>query len=373
MSEKKKLFIHGIRGIPASHGGFETFAEFLAPYLVQNGWDVTVYCQELGNGAPYTDEWNGVELIHIPVSSDGTKGSILFDWLSVKDATRKQGLNLTLGYNTAIFSTYLRLKGKKNLINMDGIEWKRQKWSKPIRAWFYINERFGCWLGDHLLADHPEICNHLATRVSRDKITTIPYGSDLLLAADATILEQYDVEPNKYALVIARPEPENSIREIVAAFSSKPRDYKLVVLGNYDPDTTPYHKEVLDAANDNVKFVGAIYDHTIVNTLRFYTRLYLHGHQVGGTNPSLVEMLGAGAPVLAHDNKFNRWVAGEGAHFFADEAGCSIEFDRILDDEAELDNMRNASRSQHEREFTWDKVLKEYDDILTEWYAKVRS
>ncbi|MEE9342434.1 MAG: DUF1972 domain-containing protein [Gammaproteobacteria bacterium] len=372
MSEKnKKLYIHGIRGIPASHGGFETFAEFLAPYLVEHGWDVTVYCQELGSGAPYTDTWKGVELIHIPVSSDGTKGSILFDWLSVKDASRKEGLNLTLGYNTAVFSFYLRLKNKINLINMDGIEWKRQKWSKPIQAWFYINERLGCWLGNHLFADHPDICKHLETRVKSEKITTIPYGSDLLLASDPGILEQYEIEPNKYALIIARPEPENSIKEIVAAFSRKPRDFKLVVLGNYDPDEMPYHKEVLDAANESVKFVGAIYDQTIVNALRFYTRLYIHGHQVGGTNPSLVEMLGAGAPVLAHDNKFNRWVAGSGAHFFADEDVCSAEFDAILNDDRELDNMREASRLQHEKEFTWGKVLTAYDKTLTEWHQKI--
>ncbi|MEZ5659003.1 MAG: DUF1972 domain-containing protein [Burkholderiaceae bacterium] len=371
MNSRKKLFIHGIRGIPASHGGFETFAEFLAPYLVEHGWDVTVYCQELGNGKPYTDHWKGVELIHIPVSGDGAKGSVVFDWLTVKDACAKQGLNLTLGYNTAIFSAYLRLKKKTNLINMDGIEWKRQKWSKPVQAWLYLNERLGCLLGNHLIADHPEILNHLASRVSRDKITMIPYGSNLLEGSDPSVLERFGIEPRSYAIVIARPEPENSILEIVSAFASKPRKHQLVVLGNYDSETNPYHKEVLDAANSSVKFVGAIYDQEVVNVLRFHARLYIHGHQVGGTNPSLVELLGAGAPVLAHDNRFNRWVAGSGAHFFENESECRQELDAILDDDQELSRMSAASRAQHAQMFTWDKILGAYDELLTDWHSRL--
>lgn len=370
MPDKKTIFIHGIRGIPAAHGGFETFTQILAPYLVEHDWDVTVYCQELGTGNPYEDSWKGVRLIHIPVSSDGAKGSILFDWLTVKDAARKPGLNLTLGYNTAIYSLFLRLKGRTNLINMDGIEWKRQKWSRPVQAWFFLNECLGSWLGDHLIADHPQISRHLQARVSKNKITVIPYGAERLTDADSAILDRFGLEPFRYCLVVARPEPENSIREIVAAYSRKRRGHPLVVLGNYSPDEVAYHQSVMDAASDEVKFVGAIYDQNIVNALRYYTRLYIHGHQVGGTNPSLVETLGAGSPVLAHDNQFNRWVAGEGAAYFKDEDDCARQLDRLDNGDGHIEEMRNSSRRRHAEEFTWDKVLAAYESLLSEWYTR---
>ncbi|MDP3842559.1 MAG: DUF1972 domain-containing protein, partial [Oxalobacteraceae bacterium] len=114
---------------------------------------------------------------------------------------------------------------------MDGIEWKRDKWRFYERGWLWFNERFGCLIGDHLVADHPEIKNHLATRVSRDKITMIPYGAPEILEADASLLHSIGVAPGRYAVVIARPEPENSVLDIVRAFSRKRQGCKLVMLG----------------------------------------------------------------------------------------------------------------------------------------------
>ncbi|MCU7890880.1 MAG: DUF1972 domain-containing protein [Candidatus Thiodiazotropha sp. (ex Ustalcina ferruginea)] len=370
MSRKKTLFIHGIRGIPAAYGGFESFAQMLAPYLVEHGWDVTVYCQELGSGDWYEETWRGVRLIHVPVLSDGAKGSIIFDWLTVRDAAGQPGLNLTLGYNTAIYSSFFRLKGKSNLINMDGIEWKRQKWSKPIKAWFFLNECFASWLGNHLIADHPYISRHLQARISGKKITVIPYGADLVEEANSGIVKGYGLEPNRYCLIVARSEPENSIREIVAAYSRRKRGHPLVVLGNYTPEKNAYHKSVMETAGDEIMFVGAIYDQEVVNALRFHTRLYIHGHQVGGTNPSLVETLGAGSPVLAHDNPFNRWVAGKGAAYFRDEDDCAMQLDRLGSGDAHIDEMRNASRRRHAEEFIWVKVLTAYQKLLSDWHGR---
>lgn len=366
MTNKKNLRILGIRGIPAAHGGFETFAERLALYLVAKGWSVTVYCQERGAGSIYEDSWQGARRVHIPVSKDGAAGTVVFDWLSVRHAAKESGMALTLGYNTAVFCALLRVKGHRNLINMDGIEWKRAKWSALERAWLYVNERMGCWLGNHLIADHPEIQNHLATRVSANKITMIPYGADLVVSADQELLVPYGVQPEKYALVVARPEPENSIFEIVSAFSQKPRGFELLLLGRYE-ESHLYHKKVMDAASNEVRFLGPIYDKPVVEALRYYTRLYVHGHQVGGTNPSLVEALGAGSAVLAHDNKFNRWVAGPGAHYFSDTDSCSREFDRLLGNQDELLSMKQASLTRHEEDFTWEKILGTYEQLLARW------
>lgn len=368
----KTLYVLGTRGVPASHGGFETFAEKLSVHLTKNKWKVVVYCQEQGVGSFYSSNWNGVERCHIPVKGTGASGTIHFDLLAAFDATKRDGLFLTLGYNTAIFNIIQRFKSQTNIINMDGIEWRRDKWGLIAKTWFWINERAGCWIGNHLVADHPSIKEHLATRVSADKITMIPYGGDEVLSADAGLLTAYGIEPGHFSVIIARPEPENSFLEMVRAFSSRRRGHKLVVLGNFTPERNAFHKQVMDAASDEVIFPGAIYEAPVVQALRFYGRFYLHGHRVGGTNPSLVEALGAGCAVIAHDNHFNRWVAGPEAAYFKNEAECAALFDRLFADDATVQRMKSASRARFYERFTWDRVLGEYEELLTKWYPDNR-
>jgi len=360
-----KLAILGIRGIPARHGGFETFAEKLALYLAERKWDVTVYCQEQGDSPIYQDNWKGVKRIRVPVRQTGALGTIVFDWKSTLLAARSKSAILTLGYNTAVFCIWYRLKGIRNLINMDGIEWRRQKWNVFQKTWLYINERLGCRLGNHLIADHPEIGKHLATRVSTEKVTIIPYGAEVLSDADSKVIDKMGLAKGKYVLVIGRPEPENSILEIVRAFSTRRRGLPLIILGNYYPNRNQFHRQVMSAASEEVIFPGAIYDKATVGALRYHCQLYVHGHRVGGTNPSLVEALGAGSPVLAHDNVFNRWVAGSGAHYFNDELECAKELDRLLSNEQELSRMQWASKKRHREDFLWDMVLQKYEFLLS--------
>ncbi|MGY8810607.1 MAG: DUF1972 domain-containing protein [Pseudomonadales bacterium] len=364
----KTLYILGTRGIPAKHGGFETFAEKLALYLTQRGWKVSVYCQEDSRASKSISEWHGINLIHIPVNGSGALGSVIFDWKVALEACKHNGLFLTLGYNTAIFNTLQRLNGQTNLINMDGIEWRRDKWGIIAKTWFWLNERAGCWVGNHLVADHPKIKDHLATRVREEKITMIPYGGDEILEANPAALTPYGIEPGNFSVIIARPEPENSFLEMVRAFSSKRRNHKLVVLGNFQPSLNSFHKSVIDAASDEVIFPGAIYDAPTVQALRFFSRFYLHGHRVGGTNPSLVEALGAGCAVIAHDNHFNRWVAGPKAAYFSTEQECSSAFDDLLFNEGAVHTMKEASRLRFKERFTWNRVLGEYEELLLKWY-----
>ena len=313
---EKTLRILGIRGLPAKHGGFETFAESFALYLVKHGWRVVVYCQAEADQMHGPDVWRGVELVHIPVRQQGALGTIVFDWKSTRHAARSDGLILTLGYNTAVFCALYRLRRRTNLINMDGIEWKRDKWSRVARTWLLLNEFAGCWLANHLIADNPEIAKHLKTRVTKTKITMIPYGSTEITDAEVERLADFGLTPHRYAIVVARPEPENSILEIVTAFSQMDRGFKLVVLGNFEKANPEYRKRVFEAASAEVLFPGAIYESQTLHALRYFAVAYVHGHRVGGTNPSLVEALGAGSPVIAHDNKFNRWVAGDKNLFF---------------------------------------------------------
>lgn len=360
----KKLVILGIRGVPAAHGGFETFAEYLCKYLVKKDWNITVYCQEDGAGETYESEWEGVRRIHVPIKQAGPLGTIIFDLKSVWHARKNRTLHLTLGYNTACFNIVQRVMGITNVINMDGIEWKRQKWGKVAKTWFWLNEHLGCWFGNYLIADHPKIENHLATRVSRKKITMIPYGAKEALSADSAVLSEYKLENNKYAIVIARPEPENSLLEIVKAFSMRQRDVKLVVLGNYQPEENNYHKQVLAAASNEVLFLGAIYDIDKVSALRFFSSFYIHGHQVGGTNPSLVESLGCGNAIIAHDNSFNRWVAGKGAVYFNSVSSADELITQLFENASMQLSLKEASRAIFRRQFQWDDVLAQYEQLL---------
>lgn len=367
-SPKPKINILGIRGIPAQHGGFETFAEKLSVYLIKKGWDVTVYCQEEAEGSISKSTWEGIERVHIPVKRKGAGGTVIFDWKATNHALAQDGIFLTLGYNTAIFNLMQRIKGQTNIINMDGIEWRRDKWGAVAKTWFWLNERAGCWIGNHLVADHPKIKAHLATRVKDNKITMIPYGGDEVLNADAALLKPYGVEAGNFSVIIARPEPENSFLEMVAAFSRTHRNHKLVVLGNFSPKSNPFHRQVMDAASNEVIFPGAIYEAPVVQALRYHSRFYLHGHRVGGTNPSLVEAMGAGCAVIAHDNHFNQWVAGPDAAYFKDESACAALFDQLLTDDAAVLHMKEASKKRFYERFTWEQILREYETLLTQWY-----
>ncbi|RYE54021.1 MAG: DUF1972 domain-containing protein, partial [Hyphomicrobiales bacterium] len=189
-SVPKTIAIMGIRGIPAQHGGFETFAERLAPYLLAAGWTVTVYCQEDDKAPVRESTWNGVRRVHIGVGADTALNTIRFDWACISHALRERpSLVLTLGYNTAAFGLRLRAAGIPNVMNMDGIEWSRRKWGWMARAWLYANDWAGCLGATHLVADHPEIARHLSSRVSPRKVTTIPYGATSTIDGGADLLE----------------------------------------------------------------------------------------------------------------------------------------------------------------------------------------
>ncbi|WP_372727402.1 DUF1972 domain-containing protein [Nocardioides sp.] len=354
----------GTHGVPANYGGFETAAENVARYLVDHGWRVIVYCQTDHEGPVYHDVWEGIERVNISVPDKGWLGTSKFDWLSIRHAVKHGDLCLTFGYNTAVFNVLQRVWGIPNVINMDGIEWSRERWGRVRQAILYLNERIGCWVGNELIADHPELNTYLRTRAPARKITTITYGAHPIVEAPVSHLTALDLEPGKYLNLIARPIPENSILELVQGFSAQRRGMRLAVLGNYDVVDDPYHRLVVEAASDEVVFLGAIYDPAIVQSLRFHSAGYLHGHTVGGTNPSLVEALAAGNPVIAHDNKYNRWVAGDAALYFGSMAEAAEAVDQLAGDPGLRSRLGANALARWETEFTWEKVAGEYEALL---------
>jgi glycosyltransferase involved in cell wall biosynthesis len=370
---EKTVRILGTHGVPATYGGFETAAENVALFLASRGWRVIVYCQIDGSGPIREDTWNGLQRVLIPIYLPGWKGTSKFDLLSIRHAARFSNLCLTFGYNTAIFNIIQRIKGIPNVINMDGIEWSRSRWGFLRQSILYSNERIACLVGNHLIADHPEIEKFLLTRTSANKVTTITYGADTVVDAPIATPTSYGLKPGRYLTLICRPIPENSIAELVRGFSKKRRGYKLVLLGNYLPQKDPYHRKVMEAASDEVVFLGAIYDRLMVAELRYHSAAYLHGHTVGGTNPSLVEAMAAGNPIIAHDNPYNRWVAQDAAVYFSTEQDVADRLDEVFASPVRLKRMRDASHRRHAQEFTWERVAGQYEQLLLRFLPGSRN
>lgn len=357
--------ILGTHGVPADYGGFETAAQNVAFFLARRGWRTIVYCQIPGKGPITYDRWQGLERVKIPVDIEGWRGTSKFDLLSIRHAARyRDDVCLTFGYNTAVFNVIQRLRGIPNVINMDGIEWSRARWGLPRQAILYVNERIACWVGNDLIADHPEIETYLHTRARASKVTTVTYGADSVVDPSSEPVTELGLEPGAYVTLICRPIPENSIVELVGGFSRRERGVQLVVLGTYEPDQDPYHRRVMDIASDEVIFPGAIFEPDRVASLRYHGIAYLHGHTVGGTNPSLVEAMAAGNPIIAHDNAYNRWVAQDAAVYFKSEADVDARLDELLPDIDKRRMMQRASRRRHAEEFTWEHVAGQYEQLL---------
>lgn len=360
----------GTHGVPASYGGFETAVGYVAKHLVARGWKVVVYCQTKGSGPIEEDVWQGIDRVLIPVDQPTWQGTGRYDFLSVRHASQFNDLSVVFGYNTAVLNAWQRLKGTRLIFNMDGIEWRRARWGVGHKAILWSNEWVAALLGTRLIADHPEIEKHLLTRTFTDKVRVIAYGAEEITDAPTDPVTDLGLEPSKYLTIICRPMPENSVLELVEGFKAAKNGYKLLILGDYDPDADEYHRAVLEAADEDVVMPGAIFDQEQLASLRFHSGVYLHGHTVGGTNPSLVEAMGAGNAVLARDNKYNRWVVGEGARYFKTAGDVSLALESMLTDESELARLSAINRERYRRSFTWEIIAGQYEALLEEVVAQ---
>jgi glycosyltransferase involved in cell wall biosynthesis len=367
VTDVRTVRILGTHGVPANYGGFETAAENVGIFLRDKGWRVVVYCQVPRSGATWSDSWNGLERVNIPVAREGWLGTSLFDLKSIWHASKFRDVCLTFGYNTAVFNVLQRVKRIPNVINMDGIEWSRARWGKVKQTILWANERIACFVGNDLIADHPVIEEYLATRARRSKLITITYGANAVSAAPTSLVTARGLRPGDYLTLICRPIPENSILELVQGFSAQHRDHKLVVLGNYTPDRDEYHRAVIEAASDEVVFLGGIYEPSELAAIRFHASGYLHGHTVGGTNPSLVEAMAAGNAVIAHDNPYNRWVVDRGAIYFTTAEDAAAAVTRLLSEPDLRARLGAASAARHAEEFTWERIGSQYEDLLTRY------
>jgi glycosyltransferase involved in cell wall biosynthesis len=358
--------ILGTHGVPAAYGGFETAAENVGRYLRSKGWRVVVYCQIPGTGPVTSDTWEDLERVNLHEPRDGWLGTSSFDLKSIRHALKDRGPDetwLTFGYNTGVFDILPRLRRVPNVINMDGMEWTRARWGPVKQGILLGNERFAGWVGDLLIADHPEIARYLRRHFGARRVVTIAYGAHEVSSAPTGPISELGLTPGGYAMVVCRPIPENSVSEIVAAWSRRPRGMQLLVVGPYSEDD-PYARQVRAAASAEVRFPGRIFDPERLSALRFHAAWYLHGHTVGGTNPSLVEAMAAGNAVIAHGNVYNRWVAGPDNEYFTTEDDLARLLDRLVSDDDRRRTMGESSRARYRAEFTWTHIGDQYEEAL---------
>lgn len=357
------LAILGTRGIPASYGGFETFAEELALRLAERGVDVTVYCENRVGDKP--EMYKGVRLTYIPSPQLGPLTTILFDLRCLWYSRKGFDVVYMLGYGTSIFCLIPRLWGTKVWINMDGIEWARAKWNLAAKIYFKVMEAIAVRIANRIIADAEGIRQFLQDRHKHiSPCNVIPYGANVIDSApDISLLAGLNLQPKQYYLIVCRLEPENHVLEIIEGFLSSKNQCVLTVVGDDKADTA-YLRQLKSVRANNVRFVGPIYDDKL-RTLRYYCRAYFHGHSVGGTNPSLLEALGCGNIVIAHDNLFNREVVGDSGLYFKTSGEIPYHINKVenLSKEQRIEISVGARRRIKER-YDWNAVAAAYQKIL---------
>src|SRR5258706_2174031 len=313
--KKLRIGISGTRGIPNNYGGFEQFAQYLSRGLTQRGHEVSVYNS---SEHPYQQkEWNGVQIIHCKDMEHriGTLGQFFYDLNCINDARKRDfDILLHLGYTSDSIWYWRWPKKTINMVNVDGMEWKRSKYNKSIRQFLKLAESLAAKNADLLIADSSQMQEHFLTVYGRNPLY-IPYGAEVFTEINPSVPGKYKLIPHQYFLLIARMEPENNIEMIIRGYLASNREFPLVVIGNM---TNKFGKYVCSEYNcPGIKYTGPVFDQPELNNLRYYSARYFHGHSVGGTNPSLLEAMACGCNIAAHNNVFNNAVLQNEADYFS--------------------------------------------------------
>lgn len=353
-----KIGIIGTRGIPNHYGGFEKFAERLSVGLVKLGHDVTVYNS---HKHPFQEnEYQSVQITHRfdPEFKIGTAGQFIYDFNCIRNA-RKQNFDiiLQLGYTSSSIWYWLMPKKAKVLTNIDGMEWKRSKYSKSVRKFLRYAERLAIRNSHTIIADSLAMQDYVDEQYNENSVY-LAYGADTFKSGKKDTLEEFGIEPFSYNMLVARLEPENNIETILDGVLKSSDDKLFLVVGNYE---TPYGQKLRAKYPDaRIRFLNGIYDLDALNNLRFYSHIYFHGHSVGGTNPSLLEAMGSNCLICAHNNPFNKAILGDDAHYFMDEIDVKNLLELIEKNENEVQKIKNNMNKIEER-FSWKLIIEQYE------------
>jgi glycosyltransferase involved in cell wall biosynthesis len=363
VARKLRIAICGGRGIPSTYSGTETFFIELAPRLVERGHEVTVYCRRsLFHHRP--KEYKGVRLIYAPSIETKNLGTFTHTLVCMVDVIRRD-LDVILVTNVAnAFHCIIpRLLRKPCALSVDGIEWKRGKWGPLGKAFFYLNAKLSGKILPRGIITDAYAMRDLYLKQFRTASACIAYGGNIDESTNPELLKEYGLEPRDYYLVLSRLVPENSADMIVQAFKRAATRRILAIVGDANYKSR-FVAELKRHAGERVRFLGHVHDREHVKELYCNAYAYIHGHTVGGTNPTLLHALGYSACILARENPFNREVlAGHGLLFKnADdlvEKISLIERDPLIADE-----YRRMATERIRAAYNWERITDQYEELF---------
>ena len=353
----KKVAIIGTQGVPANYGGFETLVENIIGENCSNDIRYTVFCSSKDMPSKIK-EHKGARLKYVPLKANGVQ-SIPYDIISMMRAMRGYDAILILGVSGCIFLPIFKLFcRKKVIVNIDGLEYRRAKWKNWVRSFLKFSEKVAVRFADVIITDNKGIQDYVREEYKKET-TLIAYGGnhaliDIAKEREEEILKQYNLERGNYSISVCRIEPENNCHITLEAFRENGK--RLVFIGNWNRNGYSRKLKEEYSKYSNITLLNSIYDLDILHTLRSNTRFYIHGHCAGGTNPSLVEAMFFGQPILAFDVVYNRETTSNKGHYYK-----SIEELQALIEEG-VDNGKELKEIAHER-YTWAQIAKEYEAL----------
>lgn len=363
-SPNKKIAIIGTVGLPAGYGGFETLAEHLVKNLGDK-YDLTVYCTKKKYPKEKRSSMYGkAKLVYLGLDANGIQ-SIPYDTISIIHSLFYADVLLILGVAGAWILPFVRLfTNKRIIICIDGIEWKRNKWSLPARWYLWWAEKIAVKYSHIDISDNESIQDYTAVRYgSLSRI--IEYGANhtLQVSPSPEDAEKYPFLKMPYAMKVCRIEPENNVHEVLEAFSQLPK-HKLVIIGNWK--NSSYGKILREKYRTfrNLILLDPIYDQRTLDVIRGNALLYVHGHSAGGTNPSLVEAMYLGLPVFAFGGSYNRTTTEQKARYFQNAADL-----KILVEETSISEIKEIGAAMKEianRRYTWEVIAAKYQFLIEE-------
>jgi glycosyltransferase involved in cell wall biosynthesis len=353
-----KIAILGTRGVPASYGGFETFAQQLGRRLVERGHEVTVYgrSRSVPRGLR---RHQGMRIVRLPAPRSKYLETVVHTIFSAFHVLTT-GQDVVYVCNSAnVPAVVLLLLGRQRVVlNVDGLEWQRAKWNRVGRAYY----RWCAWIAARLpvevVTDALVIQAYYRTAYGR-ATHYFPYGTDLEPVEDDGTLGRLRIAARTYVLYVSRLEPENNAHVVIDAYANVETSLPLVIVGDA-PYADGYIASLHDRADDRVRFVGAIYGRGY-DVLRSHAALYVQATEVGGTHPALVEAMGFGNAIIANDVPEHRETLGEGGRYYSGVAGLSAAIAELLADEAEADRLRAAAHRRAKERFSWESIVTDYE------------
>jgi glycosyltransferase involved in cell wall biosynthesis len=356
-----RIAMVGTRGVPARYGGFETCVEEVGSRLAARGHEVVVYCRTAADDADRPENYLGMSLVHLGSMRKRSLETLSHTALSSVHLARNR-TDVALVFNSANspFLPLIRSVRIPVATHVDGLEWQRAKWGTAGKRYYKVAEGLAVRWSDALIADAVGIQDYYRAKFDVDT-DLISYGAPIIGTGGGARLGELGLRPGEYHLVVARFEPENHVDVIVDGYSRSSAALPLVVVGSA-PYADEYTRRVHSLADDRVRFLGGVWDQELLDQLYANSRTYLHGHSVGGTNPSLLRALGAGAATTAFDVVFNREVLGDAGRYFR-----TAEDVAALVDATEQDSDDTAARSELARKratlYDWDDVADRYEAL----------